>query len=52
MLFEGSAILKVRGDRFAKRVYVGKCMGSHLVGQQQERWIDFVIDCLKKMFES
>ena len=29
-------------------VYVGECVGSHLVGRQQKRWIDSVNDCLKK----
>ena len=27
-------------DRIVKRVYVGKCAGSHSVGRSQKRWID------------
>ena len=32
----------------AKRVYVGVCADSHLVGRLQRRWNDSVNDCLKK----
>ena len=35
-------------DRIAKRVYVGKCAGSHLVGRIRNRWIDSLKECLKK----
>ena len=35
-------------DRIAKRVYVGECAGSHLLGRLQKRGIDTVKDCLKK----
>ena len=37
----------IRNDRTAKRVYVGVCVGIHLVGQPAKRWIDSVSDCLK-----
>ena len=33
-------------DRITKRVYVGDCAGSRLVGQQWKRWISTVKDCL------
>ena len=32
----------------AKRVYVGHCTGSHLMGRPQKRWIDTMKECLKK----
>ena len=35
-------------DRIAKRVYIGVCAGSHLVGRSWKRWIDTVKGCLKK----
>ena len=35
-------------DIIAKRVYVGECAGSRLVGRLLKRWIDTVKDCLKK----
>ena len=35
-------------DRIAKRVYVGECVGSRLVGGPGKRYIDSVNDCLKK----
>ena len=35
-------------DWIAKRVYVGECRNSCLVGQPRKRWIDIVgKDCLK-----
>ena len=36
---------KMDKDRFAKRVYVGKCAGSGSVGRSRKRWIDVVKDC-------
>ena len=39
---------RMENDRIAKRVHVEECVGSHLVGRQQKRWIDSVNDCLKK----
>ena len=33
----------------AKRVYVGLCAVSCLVGRPRKRWIDTVKDCLKKI---
>ena len=38
----------VENDRIAKRVYVGECTGSHLVGRLQKRWIDTVKECLRR----
>ena len=35
-------------DRIAKRVYVGECAGSQLVGRPRKRSIDTVKDCLRK----
>ena len=35
-------------DKNAKRVYMGKCAGSRLLGRPRKRWIDSVNDCLKK----
>ena len=35
-------------DRLAKRVYIGKCVGSRSVGRLRKRWIDTVKNCLKK----
>ena len=34
-------------DRFAKRVYIGECVGSRLVGSPWKRRIDIMKDCLK-----
>ena len=41
-------IERMRNDRIVKRIYVGVCVDSCLVGQPWKRWIDFVNDCLKK----
>ena len=35
-------------DRVAKKVYVGECMGSNLVGRPRERCIESVNDCMEK----
>ena len=35
-------------DRIAKKVYVGKCIGSRKVGRTRKMLIDSVNDCLKK----
>ena len=40
---------RMENDRIAKRVYVGECVGSRLVGRRWKRWIDPVNDCLKKL---
>ena len=37
---------RMENNRIAKRVYLGKCAGSHLVGRSWK--IDTVKDCLKK----
>ena len=39
---------RMDNDRIAKRVYVGECAGSRLVGRPRKRWIDTVKDWLKK----
>ena len=39
---------RMENDRIAKRVYVGECTRSRLVGRPRKRWIDTVKDCLKK----
>ena len=39
---------RMENDRIAKRVYVGKCAGSCLVGRPWKRWTDTTKDCLKK----
>ena len=36
-------------DRIAKRVYVGKCVGSCLVSRLQKRWINSLKDFLRKI---
>ena len=41
-------IERMKNDRIAKRVYVGRCVGSHSVDRPRKRWTDSVIDCLKK----
>ena len=41
-------IERMETDRIAKRVYVGECLGSRLVGRPRKRCIDSVNDCLKK----
>ena len=33
---------RMENDRMDKRVYVGECAGSHLVGSPRKRWIDTV----------
>ena len=38
----------MENDKAAKRVYVGECAGSCLVGRPRKRWIDPVKDCLMK----
>ena len=37
---------RLERDRITKRVCVGVCGGSHLVGRPQRRWIDTVKECL------
>ena len=38
-------------ERFAKRVYVGECAGSCLMGRPRKRWSNSVKDCLGKQGE-
>ena len=38
---------RVEEERIAKKVYVGECAGSRLVGRPRKRWNDSVKDCLK-----
>ena len=35
-------IERMRNDRIAKKVCVGECVGSRLVGRQRKRWIERV----------
>ena len=35
-------------DRITKRVYVGECAGTRSVGRPWKRWIDTLMECLKK----
>ena len=42
---------KMENDKIAKRVYMGVCIGSCLVGQPWKRWIDSVNRSLKKKRE-
>ena len=39
----------MENDRIAKKMYVGECVGSHLVGSPWKRWIDSVNE--EKRFE-
>ena len=36
---------RIERDGIAKRVYVGKCAGSLLVGRPRKRWIDTMKMC-------
>ena len=40
---------RIENDRTTKRVYVGECAGSRLVGRQWKRWNDTVKNCLNKI---
>ena len=37
----------MENNKIAKRLYVGDCAGSHLVGRPRKRFIDTVKDCLR-----
>ena len=39
---------RMDNDIFAKRLYVGECVGRHSAGRTRKRWIDTVKDCLRK----
>ena len=41
-------IERIGNGRNAKTVYMGECVGSRLVGGPRKKWIDSVIECLKK----
>ena len=41
-------IERMRNSRIPKQIYVGECVGSHLVFQPWKRWIDTVNECFKK----
>ena len=43
-----SYVERMENDMIAKRVYVGECACSRLVGRPRKRWIDTIKDCLKK----
>ena len=38
----------VERDRIAKRIYLGECAYSCLVGRPRKRWIDTVKECVRK----
>ena len=38
---------RMENDRIVKRIYVGDCAGSYLVGRLRKRWIDTMKDYLK-----
>ena len=38
-------------DTIAKRVHVGECAGSHLVGRPRKKWNDIMKGCLKKSLD-
>ena len=38
---------RMENDRIVKRIYVGDCAGSYLVGRPRKRWIDTMKDYLK-----
>ena len=44
-----SHLERMERDRIAKRVYIGVCGGSRLVGRPWKRLIDTVKECLKKI---
>ena len=39
---------RMERNTFAKRVYVGECVGSRSLGRPRKRWINSVKECLKK----
>ena len=39
---------RMEKNRITKRVYVRGCAGSRLGGRPRKRWIDNVMDCLRK----
>ena len=39
---------RMEKDKIAKRIYVGECAGNRSVGRPWKRWIDTVMECLKK----
>ena len=43
-----SHVERMEKDRIAKRIYVGECADSLLVGRPRKRWIDTVKECLRK----
>ena len=38
----------IEKERFAKKVYVGECVGSRSLGRPRKRWIDTMKVCLKQ----
>ena len=38
----------MENERISRRVYVGECSGSRLVGRPRKRWIYTLKDCLKE----
>ena len=45
-----SHVERMENDMIAKRVYVGECAGSRLVGRVWKRWIDALRDFKEKEF--
>ena len=45
-----SHVERMENDRFAKRVYVGVCAGTHSVGRLRRIWTDTMKECLRKRF--
>ena len=43
-----SHVERMERDRIAKRVFVGECAGTRLLGRPQKRWTDTVKECLRK----
>ena len=40
---------RMENDMIAKKLYMGECVASRLVGQPRKRWIDSLKGCLKKI---
>ena len=40
---------RMDNGRIAKRLYIRECVGSRSVGRPSKRWIDSLMECLKKV---
>ena len=47
VLFWFGHVERMEHDRFAKRIYVGECAGSRLVGRPRKIWLDIGKECLR-----